>query len=274
MVDTARRAVAELAASQHRAFTRKQAAELGFDYRRVRTALNTGWLDEPIPGVLTDRDGPPTWEQRLQVVVLACGNHGAASHRSAARLLELDGFDTARNATVEVSVSRAFRLDPAVSSVSHHVTPFEATDLTIVRGIRCTTTERTLADIGSVVHGRRQVRRALTSARRKGLDLAKTRTTAERLHRPGQSGTGMLLGLLDSVPWEGTLPATWLEELLALCLDDPALPPRVPAVPDTRWSRSDCRPHRCRLPERSTRGGGAQSRVRFRPGRRALRRRP
>ena len=128
-------------------------------------------------------------------------------------------------------MSRAFRLDPAVSSVSHHVTPFEATDLTIVKGIRCTTTERTLADIGSVVHGRKQVRRALTSARRKGLDLAKTRTTAERLHRPGQSGTGMLLGLLDSVPWEGTLPATWFEELLALCLDDPALPPRVLQCP-------------------------------------------
>jgi hypothetical protein len=102
MVDTARRAVAELAASQHRAFTRKQAAGLGFDYRRVRTALNTGWLDEPVPGVLTVRDGPPTWEQRLQVVVLACGNHGAASHRSAARLLEFDGFDSAHNATVEV----------------------------------------------------------------------------------------------------------------------------------------------------------------------------
>jgi hypothetical protein len=41
----------------------------------------------------------------------------------------------------------------------------------------------------------------------------------------------MLLGLLDSVPWEGTLPATWFEELLALCLDDPALPPRVLQCP-------------------------------------------
>ena len=231
MVDTARRAVAELAASQHRAFTRKQAAEREFDYRRVATALRAGWLEEPVPGVLTVCDGVPTWEQRLQVVVLACGNHGAASHRSAARLLGLDGFDSSGNATIEVSVSREFRLDPAVVAVTHHVTPFDSSDLTSINGIRCTTTQRTLADIGSVVRPRKLVRRALTSARRRGLDLAATRDTAERLHRPGQSGTGVLLRLLDSVPWEGTLPATWFEELLTLCLEDSSLPARVLQCP-------------------------------------------
>jgi hypothetical protein len=197
MVDTARRAVAELAASQHRAFTRKQAAALDFDYRRIATALRSGWLDEPIPGVLAVRDGPPSWEQRLQLVVLACGGHGAASHRAAARLHALDGFDSPHNAAVEASVSRSFRLDPAVSSVVHHVTPLDPADLTIVNGIRCTTVERTLADLGSVVRGRKPVRRALTRARRR----------------------------------EGTLPQTWFEELLGLCLEDPHLPPRVPQCP-------------------------------------------
>jgi hypothetical protein len=34
----------------------------------------------------------------------------------------------------------------------------------------------------------------------------------------------VLVRLLDRVPWEGTLPQTWFEELLALCLRDPALP--------------------------------------------------
>lgn len=37
----------------------------------------------------------------------------------------------------------------------------------------------------------------------------------------------MLLRLLDNIPWEGQLPATWFEELLALCLDDPTLPDLV-----------------------------------------------
>jgi hypothetical protein len=40
------RAVAELAASQHRAFTRQQAAELNFDKGRVATAKRLGWLED------------------------------------------------------------------------------------------------------------------------------------------------------------------------------------------------------------------------------------
>jgi hypothetical protein len=52
MLDDAVRAVAELAASQHRAFTRRQAADLKFDKDRVATAKRQGWLTEPYPGVL------------------------------------------------------------------------------------------------------------------------------------------------------------------------------------------------------------------------------
>ena len=109
----------------------------------------------------------------------------------------------------------------------HHVTPMDPCDLTVVDGVPCTTIKRTLCDLGAVVHDRRLVRRALTSARRRGLDLVAARTTVERLHRPGPVGTGLFLRVLDSVPWEGQLPATWFEELLALCLDDRTLPPMV-----------------------------------------------
>lgn len=222
--DPARHAVVALARRQHRLLTRRQAREVGFDARRVATAKRAGWLGEPLPGVLELLGFEPTWEQRLMRLLLAAGGHAVASHRSAARLLRLDGFDGPGNAVVEVSVSRSFRLDPSVDAVVHHVTPLEPCDVTTVRGIRCTTVPRTLADLGSVVPAR-SVRRALTSARRSNLDLTAARSVAERLHRPGQRGTGVLLRLLASIPWEGQLPATWFEELLALCLDDPTLPP-------------------------------------------------
>ncbi len=231
MPDTARLALSALAAHQHHTVTRRQARELGFDRRRVATALAHGWLTEPLPGVLTLADAPPTWHGRLMAVVLAAGDHGVASHRSAARLHRLDGFDDARNAVVEVSVSRRYRLDPAVAAVTHHVTPLPDVDVTTIDGIRCTTLPRTLADLGSVVRSRTAVRRALTSARRRGVDLHVVRATAERLHRPGQSGTGVMLTLLDQVPWEGRLPATWFEELLGLALTDPHLPEVVPQYP-------------------------------------------
>jgi len=227
MVDTARRAVAELAASQHRAFTRKQAAALNFNSRRIATARRDGWLSEPVNGVLTLRDAPATWEQSLMVVVLASGGRAVASHRSAARLHELDGFSETTNATLEVSVPFGIRFRPATTAVVHHVTPFDACDVVTIRGIPCMRLERSLAELGSVVRVERLVRKALTSARRKGLDLVKTRDIVERLHRPGQAGTGMLMHFLDQIPWEGQLPATWFEELLAMCLDDPDLPPMV-----------------------------------------------
>jgi hypothetical protein len=210
--------------------TRRQAGQLHFDYRRVATAVRAGWLAEPVPGVLVLTDGLQTWHQRLMVVIAAAGRHGVASHRSAARLHGLDGFETSRNATIEASVQRAFRLDPAVAAVTHHVRPLEPCDLMVIDGIPCTTLNRTLCDLGSVVP-QKLVRRALTSARRRGSDLAALYDDAIRLHRPHQSGTGVLIRLLRCIAWEGNLPATWFEELLALCLNDPSLRPMVMQQP-------------------------------------------
>ena len=154
----ARKALIEQAAKQHNAITRRQAGQLHFDYRRVATAVRAGWLAEPVPGVLVLTDGPQTWHQRLMVVILAAGRHGVASHRSAARLQGLDGFETSRNATIEASVQRAFPLDPAVAA--------RAVDLTTMRPDLCTTL-RTLWPLGSVAP-RKTSACALTSAVRRG----------------------------------------------------------------------------------------------------------
>lgn len=223
--DRVRFAVLALAARRHGVVTRRQAGEMGFGRRRVANALRSGLLAEPIPGVLVVCGHPSTWHQRLATVVLAAGTHGAASHRSAARLHRLDGFDGAGNAVVEASVDRRHRLTVDVPAVIHHVVALEPHDLTVVDGIASTTLARTLADLGSVVRDRRALRRALTSARRRGASVELVREVARRLHRPGQAGTAAMLRLLDSIPFEGVLPDSWFEELLALCLDDPELPP-------------------------------------------------
>ncbi len=211
------RAVAELAAAQHRAFTRRQAAALRFDHRRIATALRAGWLTEPTPGVLVMSGSPATWEQRLAVVLLAANCCGVASHRAAARLHELDGFDDDSTNVVEASVERACRV-VIPDTVVHHVTPLEGRDLTQVAGLACTTVPRTLADLGAVVKDRTLLRRALTSARRDGTRVKDIRATVERLHRPGPSGTGPMLRLLDAVPYEGRVADSWFEMLLAACV--------------------------------------------------------
>lgn len=224
MRDDALRAVAELAASQHRAFTRHQAAALSFNHRRIATAVRRGWLVEPVPGVLVIVGSPATWQQRLMVAVLASDGHAVVSHRAAARLHRLDGFDRAGMAVVEASVTRAHRL-VLPSSVCHHVTPLDDEDCTIIDGLPCTTVARTLADLGAVIHDRNLLRRALTAARRRGVAVEVIRRTVERLHRPGPTGTGPMLRLLDGVPCEGRVPDSWFEELVAACVADRALPP-------------------------------------------------
>jgi hypothetical protein len=153
---------------------------------------------------------------------LADGNHAAASHRAAARLHGLDGF--AECDVVEVSVTSAHRWRTKDGVVAHHVIALDPEDVVDVEGIRCTGLARTLADLGAVVPPL-AVRRALTDVRRRGTSLRWIQLTVDRLHRPGPSGTGVLLRQLTTIPCEGRLPDSWFEELLALCLDDPDIPP-------------------------------------------------
>ncbi len=225
MLDDAVRAVAELAASQHRAFTRRQAADLKFDKGRVATAKRQGWLTEPYAGVLVLAGAGGDWQQQLMAATLAAGGHAVASHRSAARLHRLDGFEKCE--AVEVSVTRSHRWGHDGDVIAHHVAALDRADVIIVDGIPSTGLARTLADLGAVVEPL-QVRRALTEARRRGTSLRWIQLTADRLHRPGPSGAAVLLRQLASIPYEGRVPDSWFEELLALCLHDADLPPIVP----------------------------------------------
>jgi len=222
MSDDAARAVAELAASQHRAFTRRQATELNFSRYQIRAAKRQGWLQEPFPGVLCVAGSAPTWPERMYLATLAGGGDAIASHRSAARLHGLDGF--VDSDVVELSVNRAQRWRHGPPVIAHHVTPLEACDMVVIDGIPCASLARTLADLGAVVD-RRQVRRALTDARRKNVSLGWLHDTVDRLHRPGPSGTGVLVRELSSIPTEGRVSDTWFEELIAEIVSDPALPP-------------------------------------------------
>jgi hypothetical protein len=222
MPDDAVRAVAELAASQHRAFTRRQAAELNFDRSRVATAIRLGWLDEPYPGVLVMAGDGDSWIGHLMAATLAEGGHAVASHRAAARLHRLDGFADCE--ILEISVTRRHRWQGNDAVIAHHVVALESCDVVAIDGVRCTGLARTLADLGAVVPPL-LVRRALTDARRRGTSLRWVQQTVHRLFRPGPSGAGVLMRQLATIAFEGRVPDSWFEELLALCLDDPDIPP-------------------------------------------------
>src|SRR5215470_19364165 len=87
----AERAVAALAASQHSAFGRHQAALSGMSSKVVAARLRSGVLCEPLPGVLAFTSAPNTWKQRLIIPTLTAPGGVFAACRAAAELHELDG---------------------------------------------------------------------------------------------------------------------------------------------------------------------------------------
>ena len=209
-------AAGEFAASRHGALTRSQAAEMGISSRVVSRLLRNQVLDEPTPGVLVVRGSPPTWHQRLYVATLAGNCAGVAGFRSAGGLCEFDGYGPGPLELLLPSGRRS-RLD----GVTHHRGPMgdeHANDFTQINGIRCTGIARTLCDLGSV-DPRDKVKAAFESAWRRGSSLVWLRQTAERLHRPGQRGTGVLMSLLDEAAIHASPTESALESFLEHILD-------------------------------------------------------
>lgn len=201
-------AAGEFAASRHGALTRSQAADNGISKQVVSRLLRDRVLAEPVPGVLVVVGSVPSWHQDLYVATLASRGAGAAGFRSAAALSTLDGQ---RPGHVDLLLpnGRNIRLPNLIC----HNGPMggeHAGDFTEIDGIRCTGVARTLCDLGSVDSPER-VKIAFESAWRNGCSLIWLRQTAERLHRPGQRGTGVLLRLLDSAETRPTPTESALE---------------------------------------------------------------
>ena len=184
-------AAGELAASRHGVLTRHQAADNGISAKVILRLLRTGHVREPVPGVLIVAGAPDTWRQRVEVATLASRGAGVAGFRSAAALHGLDGY---RPGPMELLVPS--RRHIKLPGLVLHRGPMDRRDLCIIDAIACTSIERTLCDLGAV-DSPSKVRVAFESAWRNGCSLRKLRATAERLHRPGQRGTKLVLALLD-----------------------------------------------------------------------------
>ena len=214
-------AAAELAASQHGVISRTQAADFGLPSRTVRNRLDAGLLGEPVPGVLVYVGSTTTFRQQLMIATLARGGGAVVSHRAAALL---HGFDGVRDGRLEVSVigPRRFRV-PGV--IAHEVVALDERDVVVVDGLPTTGKARTLCDLGAVAD-RVVVAKALDSALRSGSSRLWIRETAERLHRPGPAGTGVLLGLLEASD-ASPVADSWFERSLEVLARIPGLPQPV-----------------------------------------------
>jgi hypothetical protein len=215
-------ALNELFAAQRGLVTSRQAQRLGLSRAAAARRERAGQLDRPFSTVLRLTAAPRTWEQDVLAAVLATSCPVATSHRAATALHVLDGCPPG---TIELSVDSRHRVDlPGV--IVHHVDALDPSDVVTIGGIPCTGLARTLCDLGSVVDAA-VVERALDDARRRGVSMRWLEETAARLHRPGQSGTGVLLRLLAQAREMPAVRGSWFEKLVEVCLRSPELPPLV-----------------------------------------------
>jgi very-short-patch-repair endonuclease len=185
------RQVAALAAQQYGALSRHQLIETGLSAAAIDHRVRAGSLERVHLGVYRVAGAPNSWRHALMAVCLIEGG-AVASHRAAARLWNLRGF---QEAPLEVTVPR--RKAAVTSGVICHITDtFPAIDISMIDGIPTTSAARTLAGLGAVVP--RAVGPALNDAVLKGLVTYPWMwRTVGRLSARGRNGIGVLRAELE-----------------------------------------------------------------------------
>jgi len=202
------REVAARAEVQHGVITCAQARSLGASPDAVRQRLHAGRWEALSAGVYRLCGSPPTWEQRLLALTFAAGPSAAASHRSAAALLGIPGFE--RRGLPEVTTPRT-RRHRAPSGIVHRWRPFPNDHLTMVDGIVTTRVARTLVDLAGVLHPAR-TERAVDSCLAAGtVGLGTLQATFAELAGRGRSGVATMRDILAQREAGYMAPASELE---------------------------------------------------------------
>ena len=216
LLDSAWRDVLDLMVTQYGVFHRRQATERGLSAFRIRSALRNGELREVANHVFTMTSTPASWEQTLLANTLV---GGAASHRAAAVLHGLDGFQSA-----PIELVRDRLVNPRFEGViEHRWRRLHERYIIDVNGIPTTNVAVTLAQLGAVA-SRNRVEQALDSAIRQGYNISWIEATLEELWRTGPSGVGTLRRILVDPRRTGADADSWFERVVSTLLDTPGLP--------------------------------------------------
>ena len=185
-------ALSRLASRQHGLFSTEQARTVGLSSSSLERRTRSGRLEHLAPGVYRVAGAPETWHQLALTACLT--EYGAASHRTAASLLGLDGFPAR---IVEVVTKRwSRRPNPRVRV--HESLDIKDGDVTERMAIPVTTVARTIIDLGAVVPAHR-VEQAFDDALRRGLTTPEeVRERFEQVARRGRRGVGILRPLLEA----------------------------------------------------------------------------
>jgi very-short-patch-repair endonuclease len=195
-----------LAAAQHGVVTHRQAREIGLSESAIRHRRRQGRLRDVRRRVYRLSGAVETPRLRALAAVLAAGAGAVLSHRSAAGLHGLPGFDLE---PITVSIPRArrslagVRLEQSLLIAGHH--------RRVVDAIPCTSVARTVFDLCGDVHPRRAERALDTAIARRLVTLPALWRVLDDLAEHGRAGTVLMRALLTERSAGYVAPASELE---------------------------------------------------------------
>lgn len=186
----------------------------------VNRRLRTGEWERLARNVYRMPGSTPTWRQSLRAAVLTAGNGAVASHRSAAALWRLPGFDAG---PVDVTRLRG-RSRTARLGTLHETRYLPPGHVTAVDGIPVTSPARTLLDLCGILHPERAERVVANALAMKIVTAARLDIVLAEAGKRGRSGSGLLRRLVDERD-DGQPPLeSELESLLVTVLGAAGLP--------------------------------------------------
>ena len=215
--------LSRLAATQHGLVHNRQAINLGMTPRQIQGRLAAGLLLPVHRGVYRTAGAPTNPEQALLAACLAGGPAAAVSHRGAAWLWRLRGFESP---FTEVTVSA--RQPSLTAVVVHRTDTLDRVDVSRRARIPVTTPARTLLDLGAVAPVE-VVESALEDAlMRRLVSFDLLTRTLDRLGGPGRGGAGVLRALVEERDPATAPTRSRLEDELWRVLRCGGLPEPVP----------------------------------------------
>lgn len=210
----------KLAEEQHGVVSRAQCRAVG---ARMENLFERGDWVSLSPRVIRLAGAPRTAQSEMAAAVLDAGPGAAASHRTAATLWGLPGFDAGRPEVLRPHAADRHR--PTLGRL-HRTRSLPPHHVTTVDGIPVTTVARTLFDLAAVLHPAR-TERTLDNA------LATSPALLPVLHRMlselaerGRTGIGVMRQLLVDRLAGYVPPASGLEARLIYLLDEAGIATR------------------------------------------------
>lgn len=202
-------------AAHHGVISRAEARACGMSNAAIGRRVASGTWLRLAPGVFRLAGAPATWFGDARASALATA--GLVSHRAAARVWGLDGFD---RATVELTVATSRNPLAPQGVRMHRSTQLALADDVIRRGVPITGCARTVLDLAAVV-GRVRLHATIDDVLRKRMlrwhDLV---AVLVRHSRRGRDGCGKLRAALDERYGEKRPPDSAFNRMVGQLLID------------------------------------------------------